>query len=202
MPFGAASGPTPPVEPLGVVSLTNATNYAVHPSPNPHNRMHYGLLREDRTLLESTVEDRHHGEHTLIPPDPPASTGSIRSPANRYTQARYTTSTVISSSRAASGSGGPPTIQTCPSSGRLTTERRPSSTAGSKTSWRSSASAMRSSSSRGPRASTACTYRTRATNTPTGAIRNTSPSWPPTTVLPRSTARSCGSPETRLTGGV
>ena len=69
MPSRAASGPTPPVEPLGVVSLTNATIYTVHPSPNPH-RMHYGVLREDGTLLESTVDDRHHGEHTYIPPDP------------------------------------------------------------------------------------------------------------------------------------
>jgi hypothetical protein len=32
--------------------------------------MHYGVLREDGTLLESTVDDRHHGEHTYIPPDP------------------------------------------------------------------------------------------------------------------------------------
>jgi hypothetical protein len=69
MPSRAASGPTPPVDPLCVVSLTNATIYTVHPSPNPH-RMHYGVLREDGMLLESTVEDRHHGEHTFIPPDP------------------------------------------------------------------------------------------------------------------------------------
>ena len=69
MPSRAASGSSPPVEPLGVVSLTNATIHTVHPSSNPH-RMHYGVLREDGTLLESTVEDRHHGEHTFIPPDP------------------------------------------------------------------------------------------------------------------------------------
>lgn len=65
----ASSGPTPPVEPLGVVSLTNATIYPVHPSSSPL-RMHYGVLREDGTLLQSTVEDRHHGEHLFMPPDP------------------------------------------------------------------------------------------------------------------------------------
>ena len=69
MPPGAASDPPPPVEPLDVVSLAKATVYTVHPSPDPH-RMHYGVLREDGTLLQSTVEDRHHGEHTFIPPDP------------------------------------------------------------------------------------------------------------------------------------
>ena len=69
MPSRDASGPAQPVEPLGVVALDNATVYPVHASPDPH-RMHYGILREDGALVESTVEDRHHGEHTFIPPDP------------------------------------------------------------------------------------------------------------------------------------
>lgn len=68
-PSTADSDAQPAVAPLDVLSLANATVYPVHPSPDPH-RMHYGVLREDGTLVGSTTEDRHHGEHTFIAPDP------------------------------------------------------------------------------------------------------------------------------------
>ena len=142
-------------------------------------------------LLESTVDDRHHGAHTFIPPDPTRFARWIRSLARRYTRATYTTSTVISSSRAASGSGG---CQPPRPAHRLDGRRGTAPT--------QQLGARHPGNPGHPNEVIILTRPTRfdclhipdaATNTPTGAIRNTSPSWPPTTFLP-GYGPSCGSP--------
>lgn len=69
MPPRSADDPTPAPEPLQVISLGEATAYPLHSSSEPR-KMHFGILRNDGALQQSTVEDRRHGTHTFIPPDP------------------------------------------------------------------------------------------------------------------------------------
>ena len=68
VPSRSTDGPDPSTAPLQVVSLADATAYPVHASTEPH-QAHFGVVRDDGTLVESTIDDRHHGAHTYLPPD-------------------------------------------------------------------------------------------------------------------------------------
>ena len=59
----------PSPDPLEVVSLTRATAYPVHDSGEDRT-VRLGVLREEGTLVESTIDDRHDGAHTYVAPDP------------------------------------------------------------------------------------------------------------------------------------
>lgn len=61
----------PAVEPgpLEVQSLPGATAYPRHPAPEPRT-VRAGVLRADGSVLESTLDDRRHGDRTYVAPEP------------------------------------------------------------------------------------------------------------------------------------
>ncbi|WP_134767363.1 glycosyltransferase 61 family protein [Nocardioides sp. 1609] len=64
-----SSGPVAGVPPLGSATLEGATVHPTLVSPDP-TKVHCGVVRADGTLVASTIDDRRHGTHTFIPPDP------------------------------------------------------------------------------------------------------------------------------------